>query len=389
MVAIALDKSDNPHIAYNLQGALVIADRVGGLWQSHTVLSPSRDVQAFAFVYGHVEGQPYVAFTTSATDQPLQCATPFFGIWLVQPIGSDPAFATAQVPALATSSGADPRLHLLAVWDAYGLEMAWDSESAIAFTRAHLIACPDSDAVSKVRMWTTLRYPVTTGPVTLDFTALSVWDSTYVCSAGLTYLYGSIGTDTAATFVIKASGTVSGGIGVRYGGSTGTLVEPSAALAGVDQNGDGAVTLADQDLVVSRFGTSDARSDLNFDGVVDTTDREILLAHLWHGCTPAAVGPAGPPEGREHMSLAIGPNPMGRWTRVTLSLPVPASVRVEVLDPSGRRLRVLHDGAVGAGAHSLTWDGRDDAGREVGSGLYLISATTGNQHVVARVVHIR
>ena len=38
----------------------------------------------------------------------------------------------------------------------------------------------------------------------------------------------------------------------------------------------------------------------------------------------------------------------------------------------GARVRLLHAGVVAAGAHTRVWDGRDDAGRPLPSGPYLI-----------------
>jgi flagellar hook assembly protein FlgD len=49
-------------------------------------------------------------------------------------------------------------------------------------------------------------------------------------------------------------------------------------------------------------------------------------------------------------------------------------VRVEVYDLRGRSVRVLHDGALAAGRQELVWDGKDDAGSEVASGMYLARA---------------
>ena len=72
--------------------------------------------------------------------------------------------------------------------------------------------------------------------------------------------------------------------------------------------------------------------------------------------------------------------------RLTLELPRPADVRVEVLDLAGRRVRPLHSGATSAGALGLTWDGLGERGRAVPSGLYFIRATSGGNSAEVRVV---
>ena len=45
---------------------------------------------------------------------------------------------------------------------------------------------------------------------------------------------------------------------------------------------------------------------------------------------------------------------------------------------TGQRLRPLEDGATSGGVHTATWDGRDEAGRAVGSGVYLIRMQAGD-----------
>ena len=46
--------------------------------------------------------------------------------------------------------------------------------------------------------------------------------------------------------------------------------------------------------------------------------------------------------------------------------------RAAVFDLDGRRVRTLRSGHATAGVHRATWDGRDDAGRRLASGVYLL-----------------
>jgi flagellar hook assembly protein FlgD len=50
-------------------------------------------------------------------------------------------------------------------------------------------------------------------------------------------------------------------------------------------------------------------------------------------------------------------------------------LRLQVLDPAGRTVRTLHDGWGAAGDGHARWDGRDDGGREVPSGVYVLRIT--------------
>ena len=67
----------------------------------------------------------------------------------------------------------------------------------------------------------------------------------------------------------------------------------------------------------------------------------------------------------------------------------------DVKDPeipvvSVRELGVLRArGPVDAGAHELVWDGRDDAGHDVGSGVYLVRLSSGEQSFSRKIVLLR
>lgn len=65
------------------------------------------------------------------------------------------------------------------------------------------------------------------------------------------------------------------------------------------------------------------------------------------------------------------PNPFNPSTRIAFTLPASAPVRMTVLNARGQRVRVLVDAVLPAGRHQVTWDGRNDQGRQVASGIYL------------------
>ncbi|RPH60023.1 MAG: T9SS C-terminal target domain-containing protein [Acidobacteria bacterium] len=65
------------------------------------------------------------------------------------------------------------------------------------------------------------------------------------------------------------------------------------------------------------------------------------------------------------------PNPFNPETNIAFVVPnAGARISIEILDVRGRRVRTLLRGWSDGGPHSVPWDGRDDTGREVGSGVY-------------------
>jgi hypothetical protein len=72
------------------------------------------------------------------------------------------------------------------------------------------------------------------------------------------------------------------------------------------------------------------------------------------------------------------PNPFNPMTRIDVALDEAMRVDVSVFDVAGRRVTTLVQGDLPAGEHSLTWDGRDQAGRSVPAGMYRYAVSTAN-----------
>lgn len=89
-------------------------------------------------------------------------------------------------------------------------------------------------------------------------------------------------------------------------------------------------------------------------------------------------------------SLMTLPNPFTKSTAIALTMTHAVNhATISVLDVSGRVVRTLHQGPLAAGARHFTWDGSDARGRQVGSGIYFVTARTGQENLVRRVVHIQ
>jgi len=87
--------------------------------------------------------------------------------------------------------------------------------------------------------------------------------------------------------------------------------------------------------------------------------------------------------------LANRPNPFNPRTEIRFELARPGTVRLEVLTAAGRRVRVTDLPELDAGSHGWIWDGRDDAGREIGSGVYFVRLITDTARDTQRVVLLR
>ncbi len=66
------------------------------------------------------------------------------------------------------------------------------------------------------------------------------------------------------------------------------------------------------------------------------------------------------------------PNPFNPATQLSFALSRQGNVRLQIYSVQGRLVATLVDGELPAGPHSVTWQGRDDAGRLVSSGAYIV-----------------
>jgi len=71
------------------------------------------------------------------------------------------------------------------------------------------------------------------------------------------------------------------------------------------------------------------------------------------------------------------PNPFNSSTTVVYSIPKATNVELSMYDICGRSIRSLVRGKASAGTYSVRWDGKDNSGKEVGSGVYLYRLRAG------------
>lgn len=72
------------------------------------------------------------------------------------------------------------------------------------------------------------------------------------------------------------------------------------------------------------------------------------------------------------------PNPFNPMTRISYELPQPAKAVIKVLNLMGQEVRTLVAQDMPAGYFEVFWNGRDNAGHRVSSGVYLYQMQAGN-----------
>ncbi len=72
-----------------------------------------------------------------------------------------------------------------------------------------------------------------------------------------------------------------------------------------------------------------------------------------------------------------------------LELPWRMPVRLAVYDIAGRRRSTLLDGDLSGGVTDVMWDGRDDSGARVASGMYFLRLTYTKGAQVSKIVMLK
>ena len=83
------------------------------------------------------------------------------------------------------------------------------------------------------------------------------------------------------------------------------------------------------------------------------------------------------------------PNPFNPCTNITFDLATDAAVSIDVFDVQGRRVRRLLDERRPAGRHTAVWNGLDDGGTALPSGVYLARVTAGGMLGLEKLVLVR
>lgn len=89
------------------------------------------------------------------------------------------------------------------------------------------------------------------------------------------------------------------------------------------------------------------------------------------------------------LSLTHGPTPFCRTSRITCSLPASRPAMLRVYNPTGQLVRTLIDDPAAQGMRTVFWDGTNESGDPVPSGVYYYSLETPLRRVTRRTLRLR
>ncbi|UCE17256.1 MAG: MBL fold metallo-hydrolase [Gemmatimonadota bacterium] len=83
------------------------------------------------------------------------------------------------------------------------------------------------------------------------------------------------------------------------------------------------------------------------------------------------------------------PNPFNPETTIRFALPQSGRVRLAVFNITGGLVKKLREGETSAGYHEITWNGTDEQGQAVSSGVYFYRLVTKNYHCVKKMILLK
>ena len=98
---------------------------------------------------------------------------------------------------------------------------------------------------------------------------------------------------------------------------------------------------------------------------------------------------SGGPAEEVGLLIRTVPNPFRTTVGVRYHLPVSSEVSLAIHDASGRKVRTLVNKECGPGWHSEVWDGRDEGGKAMPSGVYFTILEAGRDKASRKCVLVR
>jgi len=166
-----------------------------------------------------------------------------------------------------------------------------------------------------------------------------------------------------------------GGIGNVVPDSAGWYFDPSGGYV------DSSIHIGE----IRRFDISipEGITNIHIDAVSLADNQRLIFAPFSHDAgyfDPESYPPTGidninPNVPSKIVLLESYPNPFNSETTIRFSLPAASEISLILYDLQGRHVNTLAMGVFDAGVRSVVWDGKNDAGQPVASGVYLIKLT--------------
>ena len=83
------------------------------------------------------------------------------------------------------------------------------------------------------------------------------------------------------------------------------------------------------------------------------------------------------------------PNPFNSEVAIRFALDESQSVELSLHNIAGQKVRTVTSGALSAGSYRLIWDGQDDRGRNVATGIYFVRLRGHERSYIQKIMLLR
>lgn len=125
----------------------------------------------------------------------------------------------------------------------------------------------------------------------------------------------------------------------------------------------------------------DANSDYNWDLNM------MIRATIWSETEVKRIPPAGLPD--NFALFQNYPNPFNLRTNINFQLPKSSALQLKILNSLGQEIRTLVDSEISGGFHQVVWDGQNNQGQIVGSGIYFYQLITPGYRATKRMLLLK
>jgi len=218
------------------------------------------------------------------------------------------------------------------------------------------------------------------GNSTMNTDIITIMDSTHPMAAGLENEVVVVSEIPQEFTIIKMDSLIESGIQVAT--IFDDLGEEHTAIVGFEK---GAIMVDGTEAAGRRCGFF-MRDNT---ATVLTEDGWLLLkaAVMWTaGMEETGVDTRGAQLPESTRLLANYPNPFNPSTTIPFLLSRQADVQVDVYDAMGRHIRSLVNQEFSAGQHQVVWNGLDQAGESVSSGIYFVKMNASESESVQKIL---
>ena len=159
----------------------------------------------------------------------------------------------------------------------------------------------------------------------------------------------------------------------------GEIVIHANVISGANSLAGALVTVTKNDSIIAQ-ATSDADGSVTLPIDFNITDEFVMTAYIsGHAAAIKTLVPeisldaddeTGSTLPHEFSLYQNFPNPFNPATTIRFDVPTASNVVIEIFNVLGQMIATSYDGFVGAGSHEVAWNGANEAGQSVSSGVY-------------------